>query len=258
MTSENFNIILTNDFLDEDGDNLEIDTITGILKFRFPKGITFPADACIEIQNFCCTEEFPQGPRVVSIEEFNTQTYFGNAYTGTMVQGFLTTLNGDIKNKSQSGKIFLNNSESFQVQELTMRIQDLSGKKASFNNIDASDYYDLKTVNTWIREAGDVPYTAERLDETHWKLVGTGNTYILEFETPTTGTVGGNQSSTFVLDPTPQVPQDDPSLTLNLQGGTIHEFTPNTGAGLTSEIEKQGDVNVFSMTLAVSSKKNTY
>jgi len=256
--SDNFNIILTNDYLDEDNDSLEVDTINGLLKFRFPKGITFPADACIEIQNFCCTEAFPQEPRIISIEEFNTQTYLGNEYTGLMVQGFLTTLNGDIQNKRQSGKIFLNNSESFHVQELTMRIQDMSGKKASFNVIDASEYYDLASVNTWIREAGDVPYTAERLDEIHWKLVGTGNTYILEFETPTTGTVGGNASSTFTLDPTPQVPQTDPSLTLNLQGGTTHELTPNTGAGLTSEIEKQGDVNVFIMTLSVSSKKNTY
>ncbi len=258
MNSDNFNIILTNDFLDEDLDSLEIDTINGLLKFRFPKGITFPADACIEVQNFCCTEAFPQAPRIVSIQEFNTQTYLGNEYAGTMVQGFLTTLNGDIKNKNQSGKIFLNNSDSFQVQELTMRIQDLSGKKASFNEINASDYYDLASVNIWIRDTDNVAYTAERIDETHWKLVGTGNTFFLKFETPTTGTVSGNLSSTFVLDPTPQTPATDPSLTLNLQGGTTRTFTPNSGAGLTSEIDKQGDVNVFSMTLGVSSKKNTY
>lgn len=257
MNSENFNIILSNEFIDEDGDEVEKDSKEGLLKFRFPKGITFPAHACVEIQNLCSTEDFSQQPRILSIDEFTTQSYIGNDRMGKVIHGFIGTVNDDITDKQQFGKVYLNNNQPFQVQELTLRIQDATGRKASLNSKDKSDYYDLDDVNTWERNNDNTQFTAVRLNETHWKLVGTNNTYYLEFETPTTGVIGGNLSNTFVLDPTPQTPQTDPSLTLTFNT-VVRTFTPNAGAGITEEIPKQGAVNNFALNLAVSSKKNTY
>ena len=250
MNNKSFNIVLTNRYL-TDGIPTDESSKTGIMKFRLPESISIPSHAIVKIESFASDSNIPSKPVILSIEEFNNSSWTANANLGKRNNGFLGLFNDDIVGKKMFSEIDLNNTSPFQIQELTLRIQDSNGLLTSLNKPAESEYYNLIPGNTWIRTTGNVPYTAVRLDETHWKLVGTGNTYFMEFNSPTTGIVGGNYSSTFVLDPDVQTPQTDPNLTFSLSTGITQTFTPLAGAGLTEDLPFQNRVSDFAIHIKV-------
>jgi len=248
MNNKSFNIILSNRYL-TDGIPTDKTSQTGLMKFRLPESITIPSHAIIKIESFVADSNIPEHPIILSIEEFNNSSWIGDNNRGRRNNGFIGLMNDDIVNKRMFSEIDLNNTSPFQIQELTLRIQDSNGLSSSLNKPAESEYYNLEAVNTWERNDGQI-FTAVRLDETHWKLVGTGNTYFLEFTTPLGGTIGGNNNNTFVLDPAVQVPQTNPNLTMTF-GATVRTFTPFAGAGLTSPIPFQGIVSDFALHIKI-------
>ncbi len=238
MNNKSFNIVLTNRYL-TDGIPTDVSSKNGIMKFRLPESVSIPSHAIVKIESFASDNSIKPKPTILSIEEFNNTSWIANSNLGKRNNGFLGLLNDDIVGKKMFSEIDLNNTSPFQIQELTLRIQDSNGLASSFNEPAESSYYNLAAVNTWIRATGTVSYTASRLDETHWKMRATGNDYILDFLTPTTGIINGNYASTFVLDPAVQAPQTDPSMTMTFSTGTVHTFVPNSGGGLAEELPKQ-------------------
>lgn len=250
MNNKSFNIILSNRFL-TNGIPSDESTESGLMKFRLPESITIPSHSIIKIESFVADSNIPDHPIILSIEEFNNSSWVADNNRGRRNNGFIGLINDDIVNKKMFSEIDLNNTSPFQIQELTLRIQDSNGLSSSLNKPKESDYYDLAAVNTWVRNDGLV-YTAFRLDETHWKLVSNSNTYFLEFgDDEENGTIGGNTGNTFVLNPRVQVPQNSPALTMTFGGGLVRTFTPNGGAGLTEQIPQQNIVSDFAIQIKI-------